>query len=81
MKLSLFLLSYFIVSALTSQSTAVLENQQTEKNSVENCLRPKILIAGEGNTKSNIIAKMEYYKVPGVTIAIVNDNKIEWSQG
>jgi CubicO group peptidase (beta-lactamase class C family) len=48
---------------------------------VENGLRPKDLMAGDSNRGMNILERMQYYKVPGVSIAVVNDGKIEWAHG
>jgi len=31
--------------------------------------------------KLMLTERMEYYKVPGVSIAIINDFKIEWAKG
>ncbi len=57
------------------------ENVRTKQSSVEHGLRPKVLIAGNSNIRMNILERMEYYKVPGVSIAIVNDGRIEWIHG
>jgi len=43
---------------------------------IENGLRTEW--RGSGSKKMNLIDRMAYYQVPGVSIAMVNDNKIEW---
>ncbi len=45
---------------------------------VENGLLPNVLI--EGEESYNLYDRMEYYKVPGVSVALIKDFKIEWSK-
>lgn len=45
---------------------------------VENGLLPYTLI--EGEPSFNLHDRMEYYKVPGVSIAVIKDYKIEWTK-
>lgn len=80
MKFSLHILCFFIVSSIFAESPTA-ENPPETQISVENGLRPKVLIAGLPNTKANILERMKSYKVPGVSITVVNNGRIEWSQG
>lgn len=48
---------------------------------VEKSLRPKVLIAGEDAQGMYILDRMNYYKVPGVSIAVVNNGQVDWAQG
>ena len=56
-------------------------NNSPEKTLVENSLRHKIFIAESPDQKMNILDRMHYYNVPGVSIAIVNNGKIDWASG
>lgn len=46
---------------------------------VENGLRPPVLI--EGDKTWTLEERMKFYKVEGVSIAVIRDSKIEWAKG
>jgi len=48
---------------------------------VESGLLKAILIKGQPVEKMRLADRMERYKVPGVSIAVINDYKIEWARG
>ena len=48
---------------------------------IENNLLPSVIVEGEGGDGFNILERMEYYKVPGVSIAFLNEGKIAWAKG
>ena len=48
---------------------------------VENGLLKAILIKGQPVEKMKLADRMERYKVPGVSIAVINNYKIEWAHG
>jgi CubicO group peptidase (beta-lactamase class C family) len=52
-----------------------------EINTIENSLLKNIQIKGDSIQKFNILERMKYYKVPGVSIAIVENGKIKWAKG
>jgi len=52
-----------------------------EINTIENTLIKNIQIKGNSIQRFNILERMEYYKVPGVSIAIVENGKIKWAKG
>jgi CubicO group peptidase (beta-lactamase class C family) len=45
---------------------------------VENGLLPVVLI--EGEAPFNLQERMDYYKVPGISITVIKDYKIEWTK-
>lgn len=49
-------------------------------NFIENNLISSIQIHGKGIEKKNIYDRMKYYKVPALSIAIINDRKVEWTK-
>ncbi len=48
---------------------------------VENGLLPSVIVKGEPNGAVRLIDRMQYYKTPGVSIAVINNGKIEWARG
>ncbi len=50
---------------------------------IENGLVPEpgIVIKGQAPQRMALFDRMELYKVPGVSIAVINDFKIEWAKG
>ena len=61
----------------SSQSAADLE---AKIRRVENGLRPSTVIKGQ-TEGLNIAERMKYYKAPGVSIAVINNGRIEWARG
>jgi len=48
---------------------------------IENGLLPSILVKGDSAKRFNLVERMEYYNVPGISIAIVENGKIKWAKG
>ena len=48
---------------------------------VVNGLLPIVLIKGKPTIKMNLTDRMKHYKVPGVSIAVINNYQIEWARG
>src|ERR1700682_1814777 len=48
---------------------------------VENGLLSATAIKGQQPAKMTIADRMEHYKVPGVSIAVINNGSIEWGRG
>ena len=46
---------------------------------VQNGLLPPVLV--KGDRAWTLQERMKYYKVPGVSIAVINDFKVEWAKG
>ncbi len=78
MNIILFIFSTFIVSTLSAEVSETIHAKEIE---VENGLRLKVLIAGAPHNKGNIFERMKHYQVSGVSLAVVNDGKIEWTRG
>jgi len=68
------------VSAPLGQSTHEdVVAQRIER--VENGLLPPAVLKGEAPEKMKLADRMRFYKTPGVSIALINDGKIEWARG
>jgi CubicO group peptidase (beta-lactamase class C family) len=48
---------------------------------VESGLLPPVIIKGEPVVAMNIAERMKHYNVQGVSIAVINNGKIEWAKG
>lgn len=48
---------------------------------IENGLLPTIVIKGASSGKMNLAQRMKHYKVPGVSIAVINNFRVEWARG
>ncbi len=60
-------------------AVAALPSPDAREAGVENGLRPPVLI--EGDKTWSIEERMRHYGVPGVSIAVIRDSKIEWAKG
>ena len=49
--------------------------------SVENGLLPPAVVKGEAPVRMRLADRMQFYKTPGVSIALINDGRIEWARG
>jgi len=47
---------------------------------VENGLLPAVMIKGQ-TTAMKLTDRIAHYKVPGLSVAVINDGKIEWARG
>lgn len=69
---------------LTFEKTDAYSEKVAERiQQVENGLAYAFIIESKEETKKEftIFERMEYYKVPGVSIAVINDGSIEWIKG
>jgi len=48
---------------------------------VENSLLPPVVINGAPVLKWSVSERLDFHRVPGVSVAVINDNKIEWARG
>ena len=74
MKICKVIVLTFLASQLYAQNIALTERIKQ----VENNLIPYVPV--EGFKGWNILDRMKYYKVPGLSIAVIKDYKIDWSK-
>lgn len=75
---------YFIILSISLISNCFAQKDseiQSEINAIENSLIKNIQIKGDSIPEFNILDRMEFYKVPGVSIAVVENGKIKWAKG
>lgn len=58
-----------------------LNSIQDRISRVENGLLSPVQIKGEPLVKMNVAERMKHYNVPGVSIAVINNGKVEWAKG
>ncbi len=77
-----FLLLAFAGLALTfGISTAQKTAPETDRiQRIENGLLPGVIIKGQA-APMKLADRMAHYKVPGVSVAIINNGKLEWANG
>ena len=75
MKLIITLLFVLFVGQTIAQNKSVADRI----HQVENNLIPFVPVKGFKGW--NILDRMKYYKVPGVSIAVIKDYKIDWAKG
>lgn len=66
--------SIYSLSALGNSDQIITENQLISEG-----LQPTVRIIGKPSKVSSLKERMEYYKVPAVSIAFLKDNKISWT--
>jgi hypothetical protein len=48
---------------------------------IENGLLPMLILTGSADPRMKLAERMKHYKTPGISIAVINDYKVEWAQG
>lgn len=48
---------------------------------VENALQPAMYTKGKPIAAMNILDRMKYYNIPGVSVAVIDNGKIDWAKG
>ena len=73
---------YFVsVSLLLVSCTGRTDPDMALIEAVENNLLPPVIVEGEETEGMNILDRMEYFHIPGVSIAFLNGGKIAWAKG
>ena len=70
--------SLLFVSLILSNAACAQAPAQSRMQRVEQELLPPVLVKGEPGW--NIQERMKHYKVPGVSIAVINNFKVEWAR-
>lgn len=73
---NIILLLTFVIFGQTLAQTKKVQERITQ---VENNLIPYVPVKGFAGW--NILDRMKYYKVPGLSIAVIKDYKIDWAKG
>jgi CubicO group peptidase (beta-lactamase class C family) len=60
-----------------SSTNATLEERISR---IENGLLPMLILTGSPDPRMKLIERMKHYKTPGISIAVINDYKVEWTR-
>jgi CubicO group peptidase (beta-lactamase class C family) len=78
LRLSRATLFIFILATLSAQTPEAIE-QRIQR--IQNGISPVILVKGEPVSTMKLADRMAALHVPGVSIAMIHDGKIEWARG
>src|ERR1051326_5098873 len=70
-----------IFTALLTIATLPAADLDQKIQRVTNGLRPPSVPKGQPIGQWTLAERMQYYKVPGVTVAVMQDGKLEWARG
>ncbi|MEM6631480.1 MAG: serine hydrolase domain-containing protein [Bacteroidota bacterium] len=71
----------FSTTYLLLFSLFIWAQQRVEPSDLENSLLPAVAVAGEAPISFSLLDRMKHYKVPGVSIAVIQDGKLLWAKG
>ena len=63
---------------LNAQSSVEIEQRIQH---IQNAILPPVLVKGEQPTTTKLADRMAALQVPGVSVAVIHDGKIEWARG
>ena len=75
-----------LVRAYQEDSSNKSQHQQSATSQqridrVENGLLPAVVLKGEIPLRMRIDERMKFYRTPGVSVAVINEGKVEWARG
>jgi CubicO group peptidase (beta-lactamase class C family) len=70
-----------IAATACSTDRRTSENILVRIDRIENGLLPAVAVRGEEMSRNSIWEAMERYQVPGVSVAVINQGKLEWAKG
>ncbi|MBD2754966.1 serine hydrolase domain-containing protein [Spirosoma validum] len=74
----LLLTGLFACFSVYGQTTSSLPEKIRQ---VETHLLPILIVEGDTASQFSLEARMKHYKVPGVSLAVIRNGKIEWAKG
>jgi CubicO group peptidase (beta-lactamase class C family) len=75
------LLPHVVAPASLAQTPPQTSNLEERIARIEHGLLPPVLVKGEPRPGMNLVDRMNFYKVPGVSIAVIDQGRIAWSRG
>src|SRR5438105_4834833 len=70
-----------LLFSLTAAATVPAHGVQERIQAVENGLRAVVQVKGEPVETWTLAERMAHYHVPGISIAVINEGRLEWAQG
>ena len=78
---TVFFVSLCLVGFFTTKGQVTSTGISKKIHQVETNLSPILVVEGDSVTQFSIQDRMTHYKVPGVSIAVIQNGKIEWAKG
>jgi len=72
---------YIFIQSLFISTGCNSENLENRIQRVENGLIKSGTVNRKTAKKLRLVDRMNFYQVPGVSIAVINNNRIEWAKG
>lgn len=70
-----------LLASVQANPVLAATDEQDAIDAVENGLRPTADILGQAPVRWTLAERMAYWKVPGVSIAVIRSGRIAWSRG
>lgn len=67
--------------AVFNSSQSALPDVAQRIQRIENGLLLPVVVKGQPSTTMKLVERMQFYKTPGIDIAVINNGKIEWTRG
>src|SRR5689334_17088515 len=61
--------------------TAGAQHTMPDPTRIEHQLRPAVRLVGRADTAFDIPDRMQFYHVPGVSIAVIDKDRVVWAKG
>jgi CubicO group peptidase (beta-lactamase class C family) len=71
----------FAACALAAEPVASPDQNEARITRIENGLLPGVVIKGAPRPTMSIRERMAHHKVPGMSVAVINNGAIEWARG
>lgn len=71
----------FVISIVSACSSINTDNVQTRIANVENGLIASVIKSESEPAGMALSDRLQHYKVPGISIAVINNGEIEWAKG
>lgn len=81
MKKTSWLLLLPLVFSVPATPVQTDVNLQDRIQRVENGLLPPVIIKGQPPVQMKLAERMNFYKTPAVSVAVINNGRIEWARG
>jgi CubicO group peptidase (beta-lactamase class C family) len=72
---------FLVFFAIACQQQPQDYDPEERIQAIESGIRPSLVIRGEPVQTTTLAERMEHHNVPGISIAVISDGKIEWARG
>lgn len=72
---------FLVLLTIACQERTQKYDVEARIEAIEYGIKPSLVIQGEPVQTTTLAERMEHHNVPGISIAVINDGKIEWARG